>query len=140
MEAKEEYIFVQPASGRYQVPMYIVFFHLCFDQIYHELFKGKVRISFLPAPPSHDTNVSPEVFEYHWSFNPGVNLEQVPVGGNNPSTEWSTSMSMLQCKDPTGLCLLLAGSLWHKGANNRTFPCMEATYPLCQKEPEALDQ
>ena len=25
--------------------------------------------------------------------------------------------------------LLLAGSLWHKGAYNRTFPCMEATYP-----------
>ena len=24
--------------------------------------------------------------------------------------------------------LLLAGSLWHKGAYNRTFPCMEANY------------
>ena len=24
--------------------------------------------------------------------------------------------------------LLLVGSLWHKGAYNRTFPCMEATY------------
>ena len=32
--------------------------------------------------------------------------------------------------------LLLAGSLWHKGAYNRTFPCMEATYLLCHKEPE----
>ena len=27
-------------------------------------------------------------------------------------------------------CLLLAGSLWHKGAYNRTFLCMEATYPF----------
>ena len=26
-------------------------------------------------------------------------------------------------------CLLLAGSLWHKGAY-RTFPCMEANYPM----------
>ena len=26
-------------------------------------------------------------------------------------------------------CLFLTGSLWHKGAYNRTFPCMEATYP-----------
>ena len=26
-------------------------------------------------------------------------------------------------------CLLLAGSLWHKGAYNRTFQCMEANYP-----------
>ena len=26
-----------------------------------------------------------------------------------------------------------AGSLWHKGACNRTFPCMEATYPYAIK-------
>ena len=33
-------------------------------------------------------------------------------------------------KPPTRVfCLLLAGSLWHKGAYNRTFPCMEANYP-----------
>ena len=25
---------------------------------------------------------------------------------------------------------ILAGSVWHKGAYNRTFPCMEATYHL----------
>ena len=30
-------------------------------------------------------------------------------------------------------CLLLAGSLWHKGAYNRTFPCMEANYPYVIK-------
>ena len=30
-------------------------------------------------------------------------------------------------------CLLLAGSLWHKGAYNRTFPCMEANYPYAIK-------
>ena len=29
--------------------------------------------------------------------------------------------------------LLLAGSLWHKGAYNRTFPCMEANYPYVIK-------
>ena len=122
MEAKGEYIFVQPASGRYQVPMYIVFFHLCFDQIYHELFKGKVWISFLPFPPSHDTNVSPEEFEYHWSFNPGVNLEQVPVGGNKPSKGVSTDhkrsrvlelldVSHSRCHLPEGLMLLIMALL-----------------------------
>ena len=30
-------------------------------------------------------------------------------------------------------CPLLAGSLWHKGAYNRTFPCMEANYPYAIK-------
>ena len=30
-------------------------------------------------------------------------------------------------------CLLLAGSLWHKGAYNRTFPCMEANYTYAIK-------
>ena len=34
-----------------------------------------------------------------------------------------------------GYFLPYAGSLWHKGAYNRTFPCREATYPLCHKEP-----
>ena len=28
------------------------------------------------------------------------------------------------------LCLLLAGSLWHEGAYNRAFQCMEVAYPL----------
>ena len=32
-----------------------------------------------------------------------------------------------------GFGTLLAGSLWHKGAYNRTFPCMEATYPYAIK-------
>ena len=38
-------------------------------------------------------------------------------------------------KPPTRgvFCLLLAGSLWHKGAYNRTFLCMEATYPYAIK-------
>ena len=35
---------------------------------------------------------------------------------------------------------MLSGSLWHKGAYNRTFPCMEATYPLCHKEPARSKQ
>ena len=37
------------------------------------------------------------------------------------TTDWSTSMS-------------------HKGAYNRTFSCMEATYPLCHKEPARSKQ
>ena len=37
-------------------------------------------------------------------------------------------------------CLLLAGSLWHKGAYNRTFPCMEDNYPYAIKNQRgALD-
>ena len=42
--------------------------------------------------------------------------------------------ALLCHKEParaTGLCLLLAGSLWHKGVYNRTFQGIEATYPLC---------
>ena len=37
-----------------------------------------------------------------------------------------------------GYFLPYAGSLWHKGAY--TFPCMEATYPLCHKEPARSKQ
>ena len=56
------------------------------------------------------------------------------------------SEELLQCllchKEPArriqspllgAFCLLLAGSLWHKGAYNRTFPCMEANYPYAIK-------
>ena len=43
--------------------------------------------------------------------------------------------ALLCHKEPTSLCLPYAGSLWHKVAYNRTFQCMEATYPLCHKEP-----
>ena len=32
-----------------------------------------------------------------------------------------------------GLFLPFAVSLWHKGAYNRTFPCMEANYPYAIK-------
>ena len=98
--------------------MCIVFFHPCFDQISHEFFKGKVWISFLPSPPSNDTNVSPEVFEYHWSFNPGVNLEQVPVGRNDPSEGMSADnkrsrvlelldVGQSRCQLPEDLMLLI---------------------------------
>ena len=31
-----------------------------------------------------------------------------------------------------------AGSLWHKGAYNRTFQCIEACYPLCHKSKDPL--
>ena len=65
--------------------MYIVFFHLSFDQIFHELFEGRVWISFLPFPPSPDTNVSVDGLDISTCVNLGVSLEQVPVGGNNPS-------------------------------------------------------
>ena len=72
-----------PASERYQLPMFVVFFRLCFDQIFHELCKGRLWISFTPAPPSCDTNVS-TVFSNKLLLNPGVSLELVPVGGDYP--------------------------------------------------------
>ena len=63
--------------------MIFVFPHLGFDQIFHKLCKGRVWISFLPAPPSCDTNV-PTVFSNKLLLNPGVSLELVPVGGDDP--------------------------------------------------------
>ena len=63
--------------------MSIVLLHLSFDQISHELCKGRIWISFLPAPPSGDTNV-PTVFSNKLLLNPGVSLELVPVGGDDP--------------------------------------------------------
>ena len=46
--------------------------------------------------------------------------------------------ALLCDKEPS--FLPYAGSLWHKGAYNRTFPCMEATYPLYHKEPARSKQ
>ena len=63
--------------------MFIVLFHLCFDQISHELCKGGVWISFIPFPSSSDSNVS-TVFSDELLLYPGVSLELVPVGGDNP--------------------------------------------------------
>ena len=37
-------------------------------------------------------------------------------------------------------CLLLAGSLWHKGAYKWTFPCMEANYPYAIKNQRGASQ
>ena len=36
--------------------------------------------------------------------------------------------------------LPLAGSLWHNGAYNRTFPCMEANYPYAIKNQRKANQ
>ena len=63
--------------------MFIVLFHLSFDQIPQELFKGRVRISFIPFTPSCNTNVS-AVFPNKVLLDPGVSLELVPVGGDEP--------------------------------------------------------
>ena len=63
--------------------MFVVLFHLCFDQISHELCKGRVWISFIPFPSSCDTNVFP-VSSNEALLYPGVRLELVPVGGDNP--------------------------------------------------------
>ena len=63
--------------------MFVVLFHLCFDQISHELCKGRVWISFIPFPSSSKTNVS-TVFSNELLLYPGVRLELVPVGGDNP--------------------------------------------------------
>ena len=76
-------IFLLPASQRYQLPMFIVLSHLCFDQISHELCKGRFWISFIPFPSSSKTNV-PTVFSNELLLYPGVSLELVPVGGDNP--------------------------------------------------------
>ena len=61
--------------------MFIVLFHLCFDQISHELCKGRAWISFIPFPPSCHTNGS-AVFSNEVLLYPGVSLELVPVGGD----------------------------------------------------------
>ena len=50
-------------------------------------------------------------------------------------TEWSTAVIRDQVRARSWSSEILAGSLCHKGAYNRTFPFMEATYPLCHKEP-----
>ena len=63
--------------------MFIILVHVSFDQISHELCKGRLWISFTPAPPSCDTNVS-TVFFNELLLNPGVSLELVPVGGDDP--------------------------------------------------------
>ena len=63
--------------------MFVVLFHLCFDQISHELCKGRVWISFIPFPSSCDTNVFP-ISSNEALLYPGVSLELVPVGGDNP--------------------------------------------------------
>ena len=63
--------------------MFIIFLHISFDQISHELCKGRLWISFAPAPPSFNTNVS-AVFFNELLLNPGVSLELVPEGGDNP--------------------------------------------------------
>ena len=63
--------------------MFIILLHLSFDQISDELCKGRLWISFTPAPPSCNTNV-PSVISYELLLNPGVNLELVPVGGDDP--------------------------------------------------------
>ena len=76
-------LFSLPASARYQLPMFVVLFHLCFDQISHELCKGRFWISFIPFPSSSKTNVS-TVFSNELLLYPGVRLELVPEGGDNP--------------------------------------------------------
>ena len=63
--------------------MFIVLSHLCFDQIFHELCKGRLWISFIPFPSSSKTNVS-TVFSNELLLYPGVRLELVPEGGDNP--------------------------------------------------------
>ena len=63
--------------------MFIIFLNLSFDQISQELCKGRLWISFLPFPPSCYSNV-PTVFSNELLLNPGVSLELVPVGGDNP--------------------------------------------------------
>ena len=64
--------------------MSVHFFYLCFDQIFHELLKGRVLISFVPFPPSRNT-YSRTVFSYKSLLYSGANLKLIPVGRSNPS-------------------------------------------------------
>ena len=50
-------------------------------------------------------------------------------------------LSLVETRLSLVFCLLLAGSLWHKGAYNRNFTCMEASYSfLWHKEPARSKQ
>ena len=64
--------------------MYIVYFHLCCDQIFHKLSEGGLWVSFTPFPSSCNTNAFSDGLENATGVNPGVNLELVPVGGDDP--------------------------------------------------------
>ena len=50
-----------------------------------------------------------------------------------PRSCYSVSYAIKNQLVAGAFCLLLAGSLWHKAAYNRTFPCMEANYPYAIK-------
>ena len=63
--------------------MFVVSLHLSFDQIFHELWKGRVRISFTPLPSCCHRDFS-AVFPKEILLHPCARLELVPVGGHNP--------------------------------------------------------
>ena len=75
-----------PASASYELPMFVVMFRPSFDQIFHELWKGRVWISFSPFPPSCDTDVS-AVFSNEALLYSGARLELVPAGGDTTEVE-----------------------------------------------------
>ena len=127
-------IFLVPANARYQLPMYIVLFHICFYQIFHELFKGGLWISFLPFSPGCNTNGSSICCKF-------ITLFRVVHLDVEVRSEELLAPALLCHKERARASKApYAGSLWHKGAYNRTFPCMEATYPLCHKEPARSKQ
>ena len=82
--------YILPASESYKLPMFIMLLHLSFDQVSHELSKGRLVISFVTiftqVPSSCNTNVS-AVFRNKLILNPGVSLELVPVGRARFSTQ-----------------------------------------------------
>ena len=63
--------------------MFVVSLHLSLDQIFHELWKGRVRISFTPLSSGCKTDFS-AVFPEEFLLHPGARLELVPVGGHDP--------------------------------------------------------
>ena len=63
--------------------MFIVLFDICGDQIFHKVCKRWIWVSFIPFSSSSNANVS-TVFSNELLLYPGVSLELVPVGGDNP--------------------------------------------------------
>ena len=67
---------------------------------------------------------------------PGVNL---PERGEVRPGDQVVHLGVEDCSEELlrqqsyGDLYARAGSLWHKGAYNRTFPCMEANYPYAIK-------
>ena len=98
---------------------------------HEELFEHHSVLATLPGGHTHSTgpqtlpivptSVSPTMLHSHWSE---VQQCSALIGRDLQSVAFH--------KEPARRiqnAIILAGSLWHKSAFKRTFPCMEANYP-----------